>query len=127
MRKKNFAIVFFTLTAAFISAAFISSPPQSQIEMPENIEEIVKKSCFGCHNTDSQNEDAKEALDFKTMDELGKVKKITSLREIAETVEKGEMPPKRFLENYPDRKLTKDEAGSLVDWAKKESKKLIGN
>ncbi len=127
MKKRNFAIVFLMLTAAFISVAFIARPPQSQIEMPDNIEKIVEKSCFGCHNTDSQNEDAKEALDFKTMDELRKVKKITTLREIAETVEKGEMPPKRFLENYPDRKPSKDEAAALVDWAKKESKKLIGN
>ena len=93
--------------------------------MPENVKAIVEKSCFGCHNTDSRNEDAKEDLDFKTFDKLSKIKKIGKLKHIIETVEEAKMPPKKFLEKYPDKKLTADEAKILTEWAKNEAASLI--
>ncbi|QGY42509.1 hypothetical protein GM418_02220 [Maribellus comscasis] len=119
--------------AIFLAFLFISStldasdktPVRGELNMPENIKTIVDKSCFGCHNTDSRNEDAKEELDFKTFDSLSKVKKIGALRHIAEVIEEGEMPPKRFLERFPERKLTEEEAKTLTEWVKKEASALI--
>ena len=110
-----------------LNASFKSSPPESEMQMPENIKKIIDQSCFQCHNIDSKNDKAKEALDFKSFNELGKVRKITKLRDMAEVVEKGEMPPKKFLENNPDKKLTKEQVKVLADWAKKEASALIGN
>ncbi|MBN1985138.1 MAG: heme-binding domain-containing protein [Prolixibacteraceae bacterium] len=126
---KKFGLFAATLFAFLFSASVLvasdKTPVKGELTMPENIKAIVDKSCFGCHNTDSQNEDAKEELDFKTFDTLSKVKKVGALRHIAEVVEEGEMPPKRFLERFPDRKLTEEEAKVLTEWVKKEAEALI--
>ena len=128
MKKMNvFAGLFLTFVFAtfVITASEKSIPTKATGNMPDNVKAIVDKSCFGCHNTGSQNEDAKEKLDFKTLDKLSMIKKIGKLKHILETVEEGEMPPKRFLERNPDKKLTDDEVKILTEWAKKEATSLI--
>lgn len=127
MKKYSFFLLIFAMAAFIINGAFISNPSKSSKDLPNDINKIVEKSCYGCHNTDSKNEDGKEELDFDKLNDLRKVKKITTLREIAEVVEKGEMPPKKMLEKYPDKKLTNQEKAALISWAKKESEALIGN
>ncbi|MFW6310316.1 MAG: heme-binding domain-containing protein, partial [Prolixibacteraceae bacterium] len=97
------------------------------IEMPAKVKAVVEKSCYGCHNTDSKNEDAREELDFKTLGDLKAFKKIGTLRDIAEVLEEGEMPPKKFLEKYPERTPTEEEQKLLADWVKKEAQQLIDN
>lgn len=94
-------------------------------KMPENVKAVVKKSCFGCHNTDSKNEDAKEELDFKKLGNLSIIKKIGSYKEIGEAVEEGEMPPKKFLQRYPDKALSADDKKLLLNWSKKEAEALV--
>lgn len=122
------AFVFATVIfgAFILNTAYKNAPAVSENELPEKVKSITDHSCFQCHNADSKNEDAKEALDFKTIDELGKVKKITTLKEIAEVLEKGEMPPKKFLEKNPDKKLTEEQTKILTDWTKKEIDSLLG-
>lgn len=104
-----------------------ASPIQSQINMPDNIKAVIDKSCYGCHSTESTDRKAKEALNFNTMNELSRVRKITKLRGIAESVNKGEMPPKKFIEQYPDRKLTPEEEKALLKWTKGEIDAIIKN
>ena len=101
------------------------TPAKGEITMPENIKAIVDRSCFGCHNTDSRNEDAKEDLDFKTLEGLTKVQQIGTLRHIGEVLEKKEMPPKQFLERFPDRALSEEESNLLAEWVKKEAAALL--
>lgn len=130
MKKIMFpAFVFatFIFGAFILNSSFKKAPEVSGKELPEQVKSIIDQSCFQCHNADSQNEKAREALDFKSFDELSKVKKITALKEIAEVVEKGEMPPKKFLERYPDKNLTEEQAKILVDWSKKEIDALLKN
>jgi len=127
MKKYGFFLLFFAMAAFLISATLISNSSRSPEGLPDDISKIVENSCYGCHNTDSKNEDAKEELDFNTLNDLKKVKKITTLRDIAEVLEENEMPPKKFLEKYPDKKPTEKEKATLIKWAKKESEALIGN
>jgi hypothetical protein len=127
MKKYGFFLLLFAMAAFLISSTLISNYSHSPEGLPDDINKIVEKSCYGCHNTDSKNEDAKEELDFNTLSDLKKVKKITTLRDIAEVLEEGEMPPEKFLEKYPDRKPTEKAKATLIKWAKKESEALIGN
>lgn len=127
MRKKSFIPVL-TLIFIFVATMAISSEKptkKSAVEMPENVKAIIEKSCFGCHNSDSKNEDAKEELDFKKLDNLSTMKKIGAYKHIGETVEENEMPPKKFLQKYPDKSLTDDEKKTLIAWAKKEAEALV--
>lgn len=130
MKKIMFpAFVFatFIFGAFILNTSFKDAPEISEKELPEQVKSIIDQSCFQCHNADSQNEKAREALDFKSLDGLSKVKKITALKEIAEVVEKGEMPPKKFLERYPDKNLTEEQTKILSDWSKKEIDALLKN
>jgi hypothetical protein len=95
------------------------------VGMPENVKAAIDKSCFGCHNTASQNVKAKEKLDFSTLNTLSKALQIAKYRGINETIQKGMMPPKKFLENNPDKKLTAEEIKLVTKWADKEVKKLM--
>lgn len=125
--KKAYSFIF-VLAAAFILSGFIFSShsnPENKDKMPENVKAIVDKSCFGCHNSGSKNEDAKEALDFKKLDKLSLIKKISAYKQIEETVVENEMPPKRFLEKQPEKKLSEEEKKILVSWAKKEAETLV--
>lgn len=125
MNKKNlFSLI---LAACLFSSMLVSAtdnPIKTVKPMPDNVKAIIEKSCFGCHNTDSKNEDAKEELDFKTLEDLTKVEKVRALREIHKVVGKDKMPPEKFLQKYPDKKLTAAEKKILLNWAKAESKSL---
>lgn len=126
IRRKHFVI---TLFAMFLSAGLLNAsvnPTETKAPaMPDNVKALIEKSCFGCHNTDSKNDKAKEKLDLKTFNALGKKEMIHALGEIAETVEENEMPPAKFLEKFPDKKLTDAEKKILIDWAKSEGKALM--
>ena len=114
---------FFTLSVLAVGK---ENPTKSQAGiMPDNVSKIIEQKCFGCHNTDSKNDKAKEDLDFKTLDGLSTMKKVSSYNKIAEVLEKQEMPPKKFLERFPDKDVTDEERTALLEWAKNEAAALI--
>jgi hypothetical protein len=126
MKKKK--ILSLTFSFVFVLSLLVSAsdkPSKTHPPMPDNVKAVIEKSCFGCHNTGSKNDKAKEALDFKKMDKLSKIKKIGAYKEIGETIEENEMPPKKFLDRYPDKKLSADEKELLMKWAKKEAEALV--
>jgi hypothetical protein len=135
--KLNFYNMKRLIYPAFFTVLFISgillthsfTPVQTQgtTKIPENVKVIIDKACYSCHNSESTNDDAKEALDFNTLNELRRVRMITKLRDIAETVNKDEMPPKRFLEKFPEKRLTDLEKHALINWTKTETDRLIKN
>jgi len=94
-------------------------------ELPAGVKAAIDKSCYGCHNSVSGNQKATEKLDFKSLDSLSRAQKIAKYKAISETIKNGEMPPKRFLDKNPDRKLTTDEAKSITNWYSGEIKELL--
>ncbi len=125
MKKRSIISVFI---AALFAMSFIVSAhdnPTKKDNMPENVKAAINKSCFGCHNSDSKNEDAKKELDFKKLDGLSTIKKIGAYKEIGEAIEEQEMPPKKFLERKPEKKLTDEEKELLINWSKKEAEALV--
>jgi uncharacterized membrane protein len=127
MRNKrffSFAIAVFLFSSFLVSATEFQTEAKT-VKMPDDVKAIIEKSCFGCHNTDSKNDKAKEKLDLKTLDSLTKNKMIATLKDISETIEENEMPPAKFLEKNPDKKLTDAEKKILMDWANSEAKALM--
>ncbi len=127
MYKKSILSV--TLIVLMFVSGFASvtkNPAESKsVNMPENVKAIIEKSCYGCHNTDSKNDKAKEKLDLKTFNTLEPTQMIHALKEITKEVNENEMPPAKFLEKFPDKKLTDAEKKILMDWANNEVKSLI--
>jgi hypothetical protein len=124
--KRNFTVVLVVfLFASFLANASGKSSESKSVNMPDDVKAIIEKSCFGCHNTDSKNDKAKEKLDLKTLDSLTVPKMIHAFDKIEQTLKEDEMPPAKFLEKFPDKKLTDAEKKTLMDWANSEAKALM--
>lgn len=98
---------------------------EPQGEIPEEVISILQSSCFDCHTSGSRNKDAREALNFETWDDLRATKKIGSLGKINEMVEENKMPPAKYLEYNPEKKLTEAQKKLILDWATEESSVLM--
>jgi len=99
----------------------------SKFKITRDVEPIIKKSCYGCHNQDSKNQKARDKLSFDVMENLPKAKLYASLNKIHEKVSKGEMPPKKFLARFPEAGLNQQEADKILAWSDKESSRIMKN
>lgn len=87
------------------------------VNLPDNVKSIVENKCIGCHSKDSKSDKAKEKLLFDSLDSLSKAKLVFTYGKIDEVMEEGKMPPEKFLEKFPDKKLTDGERETLKTWA----------
>ena len=124
------------LSLAFIVIVSLSSFDLTKISkvgsaedpfvIPENIDTIFKGSCYGCHSIDSKNYKAKMKLKLDELETMKKSKLISKLNQIAKEVEKGDMPTKKFVKEYPDKIPTNEEKKVLIDWARNAVTELAG-
>jgi len=117
-------LVFMNFTSSSIKAA--NETPVSKVEIPDNVQKILDNSCMGCHNSDSKNTKGKNKLNFDKLDALKTYKAIGKYTDIAEVVTEGDMPPKKFLNKYPERALSDDDKAVLSGWASDQAKALSG-
>lgn len=96
------------------------------IPMPENVNTIVQHSCYGCHNSKSKNEKAKDKFQFDELHSLSTFKVVGKMSDVQKELNKNKMPPKKFLEKYPDRALSDEDKTTLLNWAKETSDNLTG-
>lgn len=127
MKQKSIipGILILFLFVPFVVVPTEKTTDTSPRKIPANVKAIIDRSCFGCHNTDSRNEDAKEDLDFKKFDTLTQFKMIGTYKKIGEMLEKQKMPPSKFLDRFPEKKLTDEETSVLMNWAKREADALL--
>lgn len=128
--KKMTVFTSLFLTFSFVSLMLSAADKTSAnepVKMPQNVKSIIENKCIGCHNTDSKNDKAKEKLDFKTFEGLERIKKIGTYNHIVEALEKNKMPPEKFLDKHPEKKLSEKEAKMIIDWANKEAESLMTN
>jgi uncharacterized membrane protein len=105
----------------------VTSPNKinEDIEIPDNVKSVLDNKCFGCHNTDSKAQKAKDKMLLDKLGELSKAKMIATLGKISEVASEGKMPPEKFLEQRPEKKLTEEEQNLLVIWAEETSNALL--
>ncbi|MCF6361153.1 MAG: heme-binding domain-containing protein [Cyclobacteriaceae bacterium] len=104
-------------------------------QVPENVESIIKNSCFDCHSNNSKYpwytnvapvswwvkshiNEAREELNFNEWGSYSVKKKMHKLEELEEEVGEGEMPLPSYLIAHGDARLTKEEQKRLINWAK---------
>ena len=93
---------------------------------PEDIENLLTTHCFDCHTADSKNDDAKKKLNYSHWENYSDAEKVAKLDKMCEEVKENKMPPKKYLEYYPDKKLDKDQVEKLCAWASEEADSLFG-
>jgi mono/diheme cytochrome c family protein len=116
--------------AAIIGLLFLqgtSEPATTRVapnaDLPASVKAVVDQKCYGCHNANSKNEKGKAKLDWDAVGKLKKSKRMAAMDKIHEVLEKGEMPPKKFLENKPEAKLSEAELATLIEWSAGKKKK----
>ncbi len=97
----------------------------SKVKIPDDIQPIIKKSCFGCHNSNSRNEKAKTKLQFDQLEHMKKKEAVAILGKIYEEVKKGDMPPPKFLEHFTDAKPTDEEVQKILTWTHDDAMKMM--
>ncbi len=124
--QKTFKFYFLLLIGVLVMSSFVTTdaPPAKAIKMPKKVNAVVQSKCFGCHNTGGKNEKAKQALQWDALDGLPADQQLEKMKSIAGVLAEGSMPPARFLEGNPDKKLTADEVSRMTKWASKSVKKL---
>lgn len=90
---------------------------QATFEIPKDVQEIIDNSCYGCHNSDSKNQKGKLKLNFDKLAQLNTGKLVGKLKKTHDAVVENDMPPKKFLQNYPERALTDEQKEKLSSWA----------
>lgn len=120
--------------AALVGVLFFQAIQKPEVEthlaldrdapkMPANVKAVVDQKCYGCHNAESKNEKGKKKLDWDAFEGEKKAKQLAAMSKINEVLVEGEMPPKRFLENRPEGKLSEEEMAILMDWSAGKKKK----
>ena len=120
--------------AALLGLLFLQANPKPEADtllalhpeapaLPADVKAIVQQKCYGCHNADSKNEKGKAKLDWDALEAAKKAKSLATMGKINEALEEGSMPPARFLESNPDKKLTTEEVATLMQWSTGKKKK----
>lgn len=120
--------------AALVGVLFFQAIQKPEVEthlaldldapkMPAKVKAVVEQKCYGCHNAESKNEKGKKKLDWDAFEAEKKAKQLAAMSKINEALVEGEMPPKKFLENKPEGKLTEEEMAILLDWSAGKKKK----
>jgi hypothetical protein len=126
MVKRSWIFTVSLLAAAMIlGAGHALYEKQEAPDFPEEVDKLLKNSCWGCHNTESNSDDAKSVLDLNLWNEYGLAKKIGLLNDIDDVLQEGMMPPQRFVRRYPERALSEDQVKLIRDWTQQEIKNLM--
>jgi cytochrome c553 len=117
---------FFAISTAFkVTGTQKEAAPESLLTIPDSVNKVLQDKCFDCHHSGSESMKAKMKLKIDKLPTLSKRKLVSKLDGIAESVEKKDMPPKKFLKKYPEQALTDAEAKILIDWANGSIDKIM--
>src|SRR5512138_3612592 len=120
MKKPNLPLIVLVI-AILAMMAFIypsgssvrnnANPPQERVAspFPENIAKILENSCFDCHSDASSNEKAVAKMNLSKWNDLSAAKKVGKLQDIQDMLNKGDMPPAKYVAKYPDRAPSKEQ------------------
>jgi len=85
---------------------------------------IIDNKCYGCHSNESKGAKARKKLNWDSLNLLTRAQKANKLDDVVEVVSEDEMPPKKFLEKEPMKKLTPEEKKVLENWADSEMNRI---
>lgn len=104
------------------------NPPQDELALgfPEEVTKLLENSCYDCHTNAASNAKAKMKLNFSKWNDLTDSRKVSRLGDICLTLNKGSMPPSRYLSNNPDKALDKEQKELLCKWTEDEINKIMG-
>ena len=109
-------ILLIVCIASPVKAQGVQKEAEKSKPIPAAVTAILEKSCIGCHSADGSSL-AKMHVNFTEWGEYSAEELTSTGQDIAKILNKGKMPPKKFLKKYPEAKLTEEEKTTLIKWA----------
>jgi hypothetical protein len=115
-----------------------SNPPaDSELPAPVAVRTLLRRACYDCHSNRtrwpwysrvapiswmvaSDVHEGRDEMNFSTWNGLAGRRRAKILHEIVEEVEEGEMPPWSYRWIHADARLTADDRGTLIAWARSD-------
>jgi hypothetical protein len=133
MKKTLLPVIIIVATSLAVMAFTYSSNPSSsapQLKVipafPEGVQKILDVSCTDCHSDASSNDKSKAKLNLTDWSSLSDSKKVGKMQDMLDVINKGEMPPEKYIAKYPEHALTKENKDLLVKYLNDETTKLMG-
>jgi hypothetical protein len=121
-------VMFKTVQLGFLLlVSFLLLPgftPKPKPYFPKKVNAVIQAKCYGCHSIDGKSQKAKDKLMWDDLAGMAKEQQLEKIQSIQKVLEKGSMPPEKFLEKMPEKKLTDKETKAMRKWADKTAKKL---
>jgi hypothetical protein len=125
----------------FTTAEVTENHITKKLNVPPDVEKILKRSCFDCHSNHTAwpwysniapmswlvIDDVKHGRGKMNFSEWGKMsasKQGIKLDKICEEITEGEMPLKQYLMIHKDAELSQADKDLLCSWAQNELKKF---
>ena len=99
-----------------MNAQGVQKESEKSKAVPADVTAIIEKSCIRCHSEDGSTL-AKMKFNFTKWNEYSAEEQTATGQDILKMVTKGKMPPKKFLKNNPEAKLTSAEKKTISNWA----------
>ena len=138
MKKPIFTMIAFTIL--FLGLIQLVPVTQSnpaivkEVEAPPPIRALLKRACYDCHSHETvwpwynqiapvswllawDVHEGREELNFSMWNQYTGKRKDKMLKEIAEEIDEGEMPPWFYLPLHPEARLSSQELQQLRRWA----------
>ncbi len=113
--------------------ANVPSKADEELQAPENVQAILKRSCFDCHSnhtifpwysniapvswfTKHHVEEGREHMNFSTWEKYDDEKKLKYLEKIPKAI-KSKMPLPSYLLIHKEAKLSEADKKALTTWA----------
>jgi len=83
--------------------------------IPAEVSAVLNKACTTCHSNAGKDK-PKAAVNFSVWDQYTPTEKKLLSASIQAEVQKGSMPPKRYLESHPEGAMTEAEIKQITQW-----------
>ena len=105
------------------SYSTISTEAPPGVKFPKKVDAIIKNKCYGCHSAEGKSDKAKDKLMWDDLASMKPAMLAEKLKGITHVLDESSMPPAKFLEKMPEKKLSETETLVMSKWAAKMSKK----
>lgn len=132
-----------SIAAVFLALQFVpverSNPPATTaLTAPPEVAALLERACYDCHSHATKwpwysrlapvsfwvvrhVEDGRRHLNFSRWPILDPEAQEHLLRDIGREVEEGEMPLRSYTFGHPEARLTDEERGRIIAWARSGS------
>ena len=118
------------------SNAVQSSDMVTNFNVPSNVADILKTSCYDCHSNNTRYpwyaqiqpagwllakhiKDGKEELNFNEFTSYSQRRQFSKLKSVQNSIKDGSMPISSYTSIHSDAKLSADSKALLIDWTSK--------